>query len=81
MFRQLWNRFVAALLISAPAWKGPLNETPKTVAEPHDSGPESVVFDVLPIRAGNGSQAWLASFEGEDGTIQDRVGVSQRSCG
>jgi hypothetical protein len=73
MIRQFWNCLLVAAVISAGACKSARNESSGVVAEAHDSGPDSVGFDIHPVQSGNGSQAWLASCVSKGKTARFRI--------
>src|SRR5258708_2600511 len=73
MIRQFWNCFLVVLLISLGGCRGAQNDRSGVVAEGHDSGPESVVFDILPVHPGDGSQTWVASYVSKGRTARFRI--------
>jgi len=79
MIRQFWNCLLVAALISAGACRGARNEPSGVVAEAHDSGPDSVAFDIHSVQAGSGSRAWLASYVSKGKTARFRIKLGSAS--
>jgi len=73
MIRRFWNCFLAVSLISLGGCRGARNDRSGVVAEARNSGPESVVFDILPEQPRDGSQAWLASYVSKGRTARFKI--------